>query len=237
MHPKFESYFVKALHDAKIHEIAEQYRKKKGYEVFIDKEAEQIPELNDLRYGRSRYWPDLVIQKQHKNGARTILYEVTVSSDPTRKNTSQQIDALRKQVQAKGYDFRLVTIVRPTPQKIAIDWLNQALLKYMREYKPNLIQPLSVQSNYKEVETVVHSVEVAGKEATVYIYGNVSVELQVTSNSSAKTPRRRGLVLSHTFPFEGNIVLDLEKHEVLPTDEKLQIDLSSWLPVEEEEEN
>jgi hypothetical protein len=237
MHPKFESYFVKALHDAKIHEIAEQYRWKKGYEVFLDQEAEaKVPDLKDLRYGRSRYWPDLVIQKQNKNGARTILYEVKVSPDPMRKDTSQQLDALRKQVQAKGYDFRLVTIVRPTPQKIAIDWLNEALLKYLREYKPDLIQPLSVQSNYKEVEAVVHSVEVAGKEATVYIYGNVSVELQVTSNSSAKTSRRRGLVLSHTFPFEGNLVLDLEKGEVLPKGEKLQVDLSSWVSVEEEED-
>jgi hypothetical protein len=86
---------------------------------------------------------------------------------------------------------------------------------------------MATHSHYGEVDAAIKYILIAGEKASVYVYGSVSVILQFGSNSENEPEKRKQL--SHTFPFEGKLLLDLHNRTIeLEGDEALRIDDSSW---------
>ena len=183
MNLRFENYFVKALHDAKINELVETYVKR-GYTVKEPPSATSEPF-------------DLVLQDPKNN--KTLAFEVKLL--PIDNKKTEQINTLRQRALENGYEFRLVTIARPSRYEIEIEWLDQALLHYLIEKPLQEIDELATHVRYESVDVCVDSLRVSEETAFTKVHGSLEAELQYGSSSDIASDI--GLTTSYTFNFEG----------------------------------
>lgn len=208
-----ESYFIKALHDAKVEELRKSYANR-GY----------LPEKKTSPDGNSF---DLVLRNQ-ANG-RLLAFEVKML--PISREASDQINKLKDRAIQLGYDFRLVTIVRPRKYDIEIEWLDQALLEYIIEQPPREIEGLATHTAYENVDVLVTSLSIAEDQARAQVQGTIDVEFQY--GSSGDLASDMGMVSGDSFPFEGEIELDMSSHSV--TTANIKVDVSEWDNEEEDD--
>lgn len=206
MNQRSESYFLKALHDAKIQEITESYTKN----GFIVKDQ---PQKNDIGF-------DIVLQNVKQS--KTIAFEVKLS--PISNEARDQIEALRKNAERLGYEFRLVIISRPTKPFIDIEWLNRALIKYLIDNPIQDLDELATHVRYEHVETTIDAVRIKSERATANIYGTIDLELQY--GSATDLTNDVGHTTTYSAPFEGDVELDLTAQTIEAA--RLRVDLSEW---------
>lgn len=207
MNEHFESYFNKALQDAKISELIDNYTKR-GFVV-----QKTQPENHD------NY--DLVLRNEAKR--QTVAFEVKLL--PLDNESKDAIERLRQQAQNMGYEFHLVTIARPTRYSIDIEWLDSALIEYLINNPIEDIGELATHTHYENVETHVEALTIAEDTAIARVHGTIDVELQYGSNSDLANDI--GMAASHSFPFEGELELDVTTQSINTAD--LHVDLSEWV--------
>jgi hypothetical protein len=152
MNAKFETFFVKALYEAKIEELINTYRKKHF-------SAKKHVQMGDVEF-------DVVV----KQGEKNIAFEIRVL--PISQPELSEIDKYHKKAKALGYDFRLITVAKPKKSTIEIAWLEKALLKYFADHP---IDTGSIAVDYQDIETAIQSISITGSQARVYLDGNLSV--------------------------------------------------------------
>jgi hypothetical protein len=199
MNKKFENYFIKALHNAKIEEIRETYRKKDGFSVRKNYKIDDVI-------------CDVLVQNKEKS----IIFDITLL--PISLAEKERIKKLQAKAKTLGYDFRLVAINKPINPTIAIDWLNQALFNYLINNPPEVIQSKAYHIHYKQVKTEIKSIEINGLDALVHFEGGILMDFQCHSGEEQS--------ISETFPFEGEISLNLAEKKIKQA--KLNIDDSHW---------
>lgn len=206
MDKQFENYFVKALHDAKVEEIATQYQAK-GFVI------RKQPSING---GQA----DLVVQNQ--TSGKQIIFEVGIH--PLSQETLERISKLQQHTEALGHEFRLVTITKPTRYEIDIDWFQEQLFAYLMEHPIAEIEDKATHVFLEEVRSDLESISIEGTRASIRVTGTIAVRLQYGSSSEQITDF--GLDLLHSFPFEGEFLLDLAEMSII--DATLHIDDSDW---------
>lgn len=199
MNKKFENYFIKALHNAKIEEIRDIYRKKDGFSV------RKNYKLGDITC-------DVFVQNQEKS----VIFDITLL--PLSVEEKERIKKLQAKAKALGYGFRVVAINKPVNPTIAIGWLNQTLLKYLIKNPPKVIESKANQTHYEQVKTEIQSIEINELEALVHVEGGIYVQLNCDTGEER--------LISETFPFEGDISVSLVEKEIKHA--KLNIDDSHW---------
>jgi len=155
MNAKFESFFVKALYDAKLDEIVNTYEEK---HFSVKKHVK----IDDVEF-------DVIV----KQGEKTMVFEIRLL--PLSSTDMTEIDKYHKKTKALDYDFRLITIAKPKKSTIAINWLDKALLEYFAAQKENMGTTMTALVDYQELETAIQSIEITGSEARVCLDGNLSV--------------------------------------------------------------
>jgi hypothetical protein len=206
MDRRFENYFVKALHDAKIEELSETYSQR----GFVTEK--------DFRINGQEV--DLWVHD--KNTGKTIVFEVKLL--PLTQNTLDSIHELKDHVESLGHAFRLVTIAKPARYEIEIDWFYNELLTYVRENPPPAIEEKATHVFYEAVDADVESIVIEGTNATVHAVGTISVNLQYGSDVDLDSDQ--GLAFFYTFPFEGKFDLVLTTQSIIQAE--MRIDDSSW---------
>lgn len=206
MDRRFENYFIKALHDAKVEELAETYAQK----GFVTRK--------DFRINGQQV--DLWVHDESTHKA--TVFEIKLL--PLTQETLDQIQHLKHYVEERGHAFRLVTIARPARYDIEIDWFYDQLLAYIIENPPPTIEEKATHVVYKEVEVDVESIMIEGTAATIHAVGAISVNLQYGSDVDVASDE--GLVLSQVFPFEGSFCLDVANQSI--TQAEIHIDDSGW---------
>ncbi|RKZ40943.1 MAG: hypothetical protein DRR16_25770 [Candidatus Parabeggiatoa sp. nov. 3] len=199
MNKKFENYFIKALHNAKIEEIKETYRKKEGFSVHKN-------------YKLGNIICDVFVKNQEKS----VIFDITVL--PISSDEQERIKNLQAKAKALGYGFRVVAINKPVNPTIAIGWLNQALLNYLVKHPPSRIQSKAEKTHYEQVKSQIQSIEINELDAVAHVEGGIEVDL--------KCERAEDRLISETFPFEGQISLNLLDKKIKHA--KLNIDDSHW---------
>lgn len=196
----FESYFAKALYDAKVEEILRVYRNKK------------FSAKKNVGDGKTTF--DVVVKK----GKKTIAFEIT-TAPLTRKDVGR-IEEKHETAKTLGYEFRLITIAAPKKAAIGIDWLRDELLRHLRTEGQSLAEPLSAHADYEEIgELAIRSIQIKDSEADVLVNGDVSVSLRYASDAEEKNDHE-------ILPFNGELSLDLRENRI--RDAKLKIDTSYW---------
>lgn len=203
---RFENYFVKALHDAKINELVETYAKR-GYAV-----KESSPTTSEQF--------DLVLEDPRNN--KTIAFEVKLL--PIDHKKTQQINTLKQKALENGYEFRLVTIAKPSRYEIEIEWLDHALLQYLMEKPLQEIDELATHVRYENVDVSVDSLRVAEETAFAKVHGSLEAELQYGSSSDVAADI--GLTTLYNFNFEGDLDLDITHQAIKRA--SISVDLSDW---------
>ncbi len=204
----FENYFVKALHDAKVRHLEESLTTN-GFVV-------RAPEdRDDAAF-------DLVAENPKDGQVRA--YEVKVL--PLGEAARAQIDRLLERAKHKHYDFRLVTIARPTKYSIAIDWLDEALLEYITDPNHALseLDSLSTHTQVEDVRASIRSISIEGENANVVLGGTINVTLQYGSGSDQA--KGNGWERSESVPFDGKAILDLPSKSIKTAE--IQVDLDAW---------
>lgn len=155
MNAKFETFFVKALYEAKIEEIVNTYREKHF-------EAKKHVQMGDVEF-------DVVV----KQGEKKIAFEIRVL--PISATEINEINKYHKKAKVLGYDFRLITVAKPKKSLIEIAWLEKALLKYFADHPINDTGSIATQLDYQDIETAIQSISITDSEARVCLDGNLSV--------------------------------------------------------------
>nr|MDQ2997657.1 hypothetical protein [Chloroflexota bacterium] len=150
---KSDNYLVRALHDAKVEELIDTYTKN-GYSI-----------QRDVKSKNGEF--DLVVKNDKR--ARSIAFEIKLL--PLRASDKNSIERLREDASNLGYEFRLVTIARPTRPSIEIEWLDSALLKYLTENTVSDIDELATHVRYEHVELTIDAMRVTEDSATANVRG------------------------------------------------------------------
>jgi hypothetical protein len=176
MNAKFETFFVKALHEAKIEELINTYREK----YFSAKKHVQ---MGDVEF-------DVVVEQDIK----TIAFEIRVL--PLSRTEISEIDKYHETAKALGYEFRLITIAKPKKSTIEIAWLEKALLKYFASHPINYNGSIATPVDYQDIETAIQSISITGSEACVCLDGNLSVMANSGHSPSEMLPFQGNLSLN-----------------------------------------
>lgn len=206
MNTRFETYFTRALYDAKIDELVDTYSKK-GYIV------QERPRSRDDGF-------DLVLFDP--NNKKTVAFEIKML--PLDKNKTESIEYLRQSALEKGYEFRLVTIAKPTRYTIEIDWLADALIGYFSEETIQEVEELASHVQYESVEVYVDSLRVTEDTALAEVHGTIDVELQYGSGSDVDSDM--GIVMPYSLDFDGKLELEMGSQSI--NHANIQVDLSGW---------
>jgi len=164
---QFNTYFLRALHDAKIADIRKKYPSRKGFSVRQHVEIDKGLET------------DVLVKKK---GAKTTIFEMVTL--PILPDKQDKIEKLRQRAIAKDYDFRLIAIAKPIEPSVEIEWLNDALLDYFIENQPKTIDSLAKNAEYEDLETDIQSLSITDEKSSAYVNGNVFVnDGEITSHS------------------------------------------------------
>ncbi len=193
MNTEFNTYFLSALHDAKIADIRKKYPSRKGFSVRQHVEIEKGLET------------DVLVKKK---GAKTTFFEMITL--PVLPDKQDKIEKLRQIAKRKNYDFRLIAIAKPIEPSIEIEWLNEALLGYFVENQQDAIDSMANNAVYKDLETDIQSLKIADENSSAYVNGNVSVNF----NSGVHAEIGEEEMTSHHFPFQGKLLLNLQKRKI-----------------------
>jgi len=155
MNAKFETFFVKALYEAKIDKLVNTYSSKQF-------SANKQVQIGDVAF-------DVVVEQ----GEKQIAFEIRVL--PLSRAEMTEIDKSHQKAKALGYDFRLITIAKPKKSTIEIAWLEKALLKYFAAHPIDSTGSIGTQIDYQDIETAIQSISIIGSEARVCLEGNLSV--------------------------------------------------------------
>ncbi len=198
MNAKFETFFVKALYEAKIEEFVNTYREKHF-------SAKKHVQIDDMEF-------DVVVEQAKKN----IAFEIRVL--PLSRTEMNELDKYHEKAKALSYDFRLITIAKPKKSSIAINWLDKALLEYFAAHPENTGTTMTIPAvNCQEMETAIESIEITGSEALVHLDGNLSINFQYPS--SAQTENDKHAILD-MLSFQGRLSLNLSEHKINQADLK-----------------
>ena len=99
MNKKFENYFIKALHNAKIEEIKETYRKKEGFSV------RKNYKLDDIIC-------DIFVNNQEKS----VIFDITVL--PISKDEKERIKKLQAKAKALVQESGNIQTTQPLSQQL-----------------------------------------------------------------------------------------------------------------------
>jgi hypothetical protein len=206
MNTQFDTYFLRALHDAKIADIRKKYPSRKGYSVRQHIEIDKGLET------------DVLVTK---NGEKSTIFEIIML--PLLPEKQDKIEKLRQKAQALDYNFRLVAIAKPVEPSIEIDWLDEALLDYLIENKPEAIESMATHAEYDDLETDIQSIKIADEKSSAYVNGSVSVNF---NGSPEEIKNDDGYLTSHAFPFQGKLLLNIIDKKI--EDAQVIIDTMSW---------
>jgi hypothetical protein len=151
---------------------------------------------------------------------KTTAFEVKVS--PVAPEAEAQIRRLLETAQSKNYEFRLVTINRPTRYSITIDRLDDALFQYLIDHPLEELDELSTHTEYDRISTQIRSIRINDSRATVTLDGTIDLILRYGSASDRRDDD--GFAHPASVPFEGEVTLDLTAKQV--TAARFQVDLS-----------
>ncbi len=195
------------MYEAKIQELIDNYSKR-GFS------AERNAFVDNQEF-------DLLLHNSDKS--QTLAFEVKIP--PVTKDDINKIEQLREKSAELGYNFRLVTVSRPTEYKIEIDWLDDAVLDYIiNQEKPEDIEGKATHTFYEGVDIDIESMTIHGTIATIQATGKIYVELQFGSGSDLA--KDDGLLIDETFPFEGQFELDITNKSVINA--SIDVDDSDW---------
>jgi len=178
MNKQFENYFLKALYNAKVEQIIQTYQEK-GFS------CQTHVKINDVQF-------DVIVE----NSEKAIALEIQVA--PT-KAMQDEVEKRHEKAKALGYNFRVITINKPTNPVVAISWLNQALFNYLEHNPPKMFRAKINQVHYEQVKTDIQSIEINDLETLVRVEGGIYVDFQCEEDR----------LISEIFPFEGDISLNL----------------------------
>jgi hypothetical protein len=178
MNKQFENYFLQALYDAKVKQITQTYQEK-GFS------CQTQVKIDEIQF-------DVIAKKDEK----TIAFEIQVLPSQARL---KDVEKLHEKAKALGYNFRVITINKPTNPVIAINWLNQALFNYIENNPPEIPSSQAYPVHYEEVKSEIQSIEINDLDTVVYVEGGIYVDFQSEENR----------LISETLPFEGDISLNL----------------------------
>jgi hypothetical protein len=199
MNAKFETFFVKALYDAKIEELVSTYQEK---HFSVKKHVK----MDDVEF-------DVIV----KQGEKTMVFEIRLL--PLSPTDMTEIDKYHKKAKTLGYDFRLITIAKPKKSTIAINWLDKALLEYFVAHPENTGTTMTALVDYQELETAIQSIEIIGSEALVHLDGNLSVNFQYPTEAQTKNDKQS--FISDMLSFQGKLALNLSEHKINRADLKM----------------
>ncbi len=177
MNKQFENYFLQALYDAKVKQITQTYQEK-GFS------CQTQVKIDDVQF-------DVIAE----NDDKTIAFKIQVA--PTQA-MPKQLEKLHEKAKALGYNFRVITINKPTNPVIAINWLNQALFNYIENNPPEVLRSLNP-VHYEQVKAEVQSIEINDLDTLVHVEGGIEVDFQSEENR----------LISETLPFEGEVSLNI----------------------------
>ncbi|MEN8221575.1 MAG: hypothetical protein ABFS56_35590 [Pseudomonadota bacterium] len=178
MNKQFENYFLKALYDAKVEQITQTYQEK-GFS------CKTRLKMDDVQF-------DVIAE----NDEKTIAFEIQVAPS---QEMRKEVEKRHEKAKALGYNFRVITINKPTNPVIAINWLNQALFNYIENNPPEIIRSQAYPVHYEQVKTEIQSIEINELDTLVHVEGGIDVDFQSEENR----------LISETLPFEGEISLNL----------------------------
>lgn len=178
MNQQFENYFLKALYDAKVEQITQTYQEK-GFS------CKTHVKIDEIQF-------DVIAE----NDEKTIAFEIQVA--PTQE-MRKDVEKRHEKAKALGYNFRVITINKPTNPVIAINWLNKALFNYIENNPPEIIRSQAYPVHYEQVKTEILSIEINELDTLVHVEGGIDVDFQSKENR----------FFSETIPFEGDISLNI----------------------------
>jgi hypothetical protein len=192
MNAKSETFFIKALHDAKTEELIKAYQEKHF-------SANKQVKIDDVEF-------DVVVTQ----GDKTIVFEIRVL--PLSPTEMSEIDQCHHKAKALGYDFRLITIAKPKKSTIEITWLEPALLEYLATHPQDIGATYARSIDYQSLETAIQSIEITDSQALVGLDGNLSVNLM--SNAVDAMTNDKPAYISEMLPFQGKLSLNLSEHKI-----------------------
>lgn len=204
MQEKFESFFVKALHDAKIAELKESYEKK-GFSILNERGVTDCF--------------DLVVSNRESGQITAFEVKVLPISAPAKAN----IDRLSAIAEERGYGFRLVAVARPRKHSNEIDWLDEALLKWLLKHPIPELDRLSRRTLYEHLSSDIRSINIHGASAKVLLDGAIEVTLQYGAESDQREDRWEH---SESIPFEAELELDLPTKSI--ENANIKVDTSEY---------
>ncbi len=202
MTKNFDNYFFKAVHQAKIEDLKERYAEK-GFE-----------EENGIIGTNGNEYFDLLLH--HKKNDKIVAFQVMLT--PISKSESAKIEQAKNVAKKKGYEFRLVAIVRPPLPKIEIDWLKEKFWAYLRDNVPDSIADKAPHVLIENLEIVLVSIEIIENEAKVQAEGSIDVNLQYDSDQEED---------GELFPFTTELRLNLTEQSIIEAT-KIKIDDSMF---------
>jgi hypothetical protein len=201
MSTQSENYLIKALHNAKIEQLADNY-KQRGF--IVDEKA------SDHKF-------DLVLRNDTTN--RAIAFEIKTL--PLSQDAFNQIQELKEQAKALGYEFRLVTISRPKKLDVEIDWFNEALLNYLISNEPTELWELGAEVlDIRKVKAEIYSLSIKDNEALINAAGSIEVVIPKPESIHGSTD------LYTVLPFEGEFNVDMNSRQIIKG--TVHVDTSEW---------
>jgi len=195
------NYLTQAIHNAKISELEDFYRKK-NYQVIKKHKVE-----------------DMVFDLLVKKGDRQIIFNVKTASLTT--TAKESILKQQKLAKEKGLDFRLVTVSRPKSPSIDIEWLHDELLNKLMTI-PGELNNLATHVSVDDVEFEYQSIHISNSEteveASVEVSGVLYLELQYGSHSDVKN--EMGEVIEDRLDFSASLLLDMLDSKIISVDWK-----------------
>ncbi|RKZ80991.1 MAG: hypothetical protein DRR19_22835 [Candidatus Parabeggiatoa sp. nov. 1] len=205
MDERFDSYFTKALHDAKVEELLDKYKNK---HFSVNKNVS----VNGVKF-------DVIAERDNS----VIAFEVhtTPVSLAAKKRTTE----LYEIAQSLRYNFRIITIGQPKRIPVNIDWLENALLEHFMTQEQHLIDKFAAEAEYEELEElVILSVDISAHLAQVNISGSILVSFQYGSQAEVK--QGDGLLMEDSVIFSADLSLNLKEYRIENT--KITLDDRYW---------
>ncbi|MEN3331997.1 MAG: hypothetical protein V7641_1362 [Blastocatellia bacterium] len=202
MSTQSENYLIKALHNAKIEQLADNY-KQRGFIV-------------DEKAGDHNF--DLILRNDTTN--QVIAFEIETL--PLSQDAFEQIQQLKDQAKALGYEFRLVTISRPKKLDVEINWFNEALLNYLVSNEPIELRELGAEVlKVRKVEADIDSLFIEDNKALINAAGSIEVAIPKPESSHIF-----GTDLYTVLPFDGEFNVDMHSRQII--NGKFHVDTSEW---------
>ena len=190
------NYLTQAIHNAKISELKDFYRKK-NYQVIKE------PKVENMVF-------DLLVKK----GDRQIIFEVKTT--PLTTTAKENILRQQKLAKEKGLDFRLVTVSIPKSPSIDIEWLYEELLYNELTTIPGELDHLATHFSVDDVEFEYQSIHISNSQAEVEVSGVLYLGLQYGSISDVENDM--GEVLWDSLDFSASLLLDMSHSKIIKVD-------------------